>query len=57
MGKGGVRTANELLEGKPGGPTARWMDDVELGLRKMGLKRRRIRALERREPFTRHTVT
>ena len=52
-----VRTTNELLEGKPGGLTARWMDDVELGFRNMGLKRWRRRASERRETFTVHTVT
>jgi len=57
MRTGGVTTANELLEYKPAGPTARRMDDVELGLRNMGMKRRGKRALERRGPFIRHTVT
>jgi hypothetical protein len=52
-----VRTANELLEGIPGGPKARWMDDVEFGKKNMGLKRWRTRASEVREPFTLHTVT
>jgi hypothetical protein len=34
---------------KKGRPRLRWMDNVELDLRHMGLKRCRTRALDRRE--------
>jgi hypothetical protein len=49
------RTVRKLQEGKPGGgrkngrPRLRWMDDVELGLRHMRVKRWRTRALDRTE--------
>jgi hypothetical protein len=51
----GKRTLKKLLEGKPGGggggerPRLRWMVNVGLGLRNMGVKEWRIRALDRTE--------
>jgi len=51
----GGRTVMKLLKAKPGGetktwkPKVRWMDDVELDLMNMGVKRRRTRTLDRVE--------
>jgi hypothetical protein len=51
----GERTVKKLIKGKPGEERKkgrsklRWMDDVELDLRNMGVKRRRARTLDTRE--------
>jgi hypothetical protein len=50
----GVKTANKLLEGKPGGKKnerhrLRWIDSVQLDLKNMSVKQWRTRTLERRE--------
>jgi len=54
-GMDGGRTVMKLRKAKPGGgtkawkPRLRWMDDVELDLMTMGVKRKRTRALDRVE--------
>jgi hypothetical protein len=51
----GKKTVKKLLDGKPGGGGGRekrrlrWMVDVGLGLKNMGVKELRIRALDRTE--------
>jgi hypothetical protein len=50
-----IRTVKKIFEEKLGGrrgrgrPRLRWIDDVEDDLRNMGIKRWRIRALDRAE--------
>jgi hypothetical protein len=49
------RDPKKALKGKPRGrrkrgkPRTRWIDNVEDGLRKMGIKRWRLRTADRRE--------
>jgi hypothetical protein len=50
-----TRVARKILDDKPGGkrrrgrPRRRWLDDVEVDLRSMGIKRRRTKVLNREE--------
>jgi hypothetical protein len=50
-----TRTVKKIFEGKLGGrrgsgrPRLRWIHDVEDDLRSMGVKRRRVKALDRVE--------